>query len=53
MFGNLKRVAKTFRAPAAGEREMVYITAAADRHDLEARERNVARGMFARPAFGC
>lgn len=53
MFGNLKRVARTFRAPAASEREMIYVTAAADRFDLEARERNVARGMFARPAFGC
>lgn len=47
MFGNLKRLAKTFRAPAAGERELVYIAAATDRYDLEARERHVARGAYA------
>jgi hypothetical protein len=47
MFGNLKRLAKTYRAPAAGERELVYIAAATDRYDLEARERHVARGACA------
>jgi len=53
MFANLQHVARTFRAPAAGEREMIYISKGVDRHDAEARERNLARGMFARPAFGC
>ncbi|SCM77452.1 conserved hypothetical protein [uncultured Pleomorphomonas sp.] len=54
MFGTLKRLTKTFRAPAAGEREVVYITAATGRYDLEARERHVvARGFYREQALGC
>ena len=52
MFGTLKHLAKTFRAPAAAERELVYITAA-DRYDLEARARHAARGLRCQQAFGC
>ena len=53
MFGTLKHLAKTFRAPAAAERELIYITAA-DRYDLEARARHaVARGFYREQALGC
>lgn len=52
MFGTLKHLAKTFRTPAAAERELVYITAA-DRYDLEARARHAARGLRRQQAFGC
>ncbi|MCM5557924.1 hypothetical protein [Pleomorphomonas sp. JP5] len=52
MFGTLKHLAKTFRAPAAAERELVYITAA-DRYDLEARTRHAARGLCRQRAFDC
>lgn len=51
MFGTLKHLAKTFRAPAAAERELIYITVATDRYDLEARARHMARLNRAR-AFG-
>ena len=51
MFGTLKHLAKTFRAPAAAERELIYITAA-DRYDLEARARHAARGLCRQPALG-
>jgi len=54
MFGTLKHLAKTFRAPAAGKRELIYVTAATDRYALEARERHVvARGFYRERAFGC
>ncbi len=52
MFGTLTHLAKTFRAPAAAERELVYITAA-DRYDLEVRTRHAARGLCRQRAFGC
>lgn len=52
MFGTLKHLAKTFRAPAAAERELIYITAAVDRYDLEARERHAAHGFGRQRAFG-
>ncbi len=54
MFGTLKRIANTFRAPAAAEREFIYIAATTDRYDLEARERHVvAQGFYRERAFGC
>lgn len=52
MLGTLKHLAKTFRAPAAAEREFIYIAAANDRYGLEARERHVARGLYGQRAFG-
>ena len=52
MFGTLKHLAKTFRAPAAAERELIYITTA-DRCDLEARARHAARGRYRQQAVGC
>lgn len=51
MFTTLKRAAKALRAPTATEMELAYIYEAADRYDLEARERNLSRGQFNR-TFG-
>lgn len=54
MFGTLTHLAKTFRAPAAAERELVFITATAGRRDLEAPERHVvAPGFYRARALGC
>ncbi len=50
MFGTLKRIAKTFRAPAAAEREFIYVTAATNRLE-SSRQRQMARGR--ERAFGC
>lgn len=53
MFGTLKHLSKTFRAPAAAEREFIYITAGSNRFELEARERHVvARGFCHEQALG-
>jgi hypothetical protein len=46
MFATLKRAAKNFRAPTAADLEQAYLNGAGDRYDLEARERNISRGMF-------
>ncbi len=51
MFGTLTRLTKTFHAPAAAEREFIYVAVATDR--LEARQRQVARGLRSERAFGC
>jgi len=53
MFGTPKHLTKTFRAPAAAKREFIYVTAATDRYDLEARQRQAARGLCREQAFGC
>lgn len=53
MFGTLKHLTKTFRAPAATEREFIYIAAANDRYDLDVRGRHVARGLCRERAYGC
>lgn len=53
MFGTLKHLTKTFRAPAATKREFIYVTAATDRYDLEARQRQAARRLCREQAFGC
>lgn len=46
MFATLKRAAKNLRAPSPAERELAYLNGAGDRYDLEARERDVDRGLF-------
>lgn len=46
MFANLKRAAKLFRAQSATEAELAYLNEAGDRLDLEARQRNVDRGLL-------
>ncbi len=53
MFGTLKHLTKTFRAPTAAEREFVYIPVANDRYGLEARERHAARGLYRERTLGC
>lgn len=53
MFGTLKHLTKTFRAPAAAKREFIYIAVANDRYDLDARQHQVARGLCPERAFGC
>lgn len=53
MFGTLKHLTKTFRAPATAEREFIYITAGINRFELEARERHVvARGFCHEQVLG-
>lgn len=52
MFVTLKRTAKMFRTSTAAEREMSYLNEATDRYDLEARERDVARGAFRNRVIG-
>lgn len=53
MFGTLKHLTKTFRAPVAAEREFIYVTAGINRFELEARERHVvAQGFRAEQALG-
>lgn len=46
MFATLKRTAELLRPVTAAERELAYLAEAGDRYDLEARERNLARGGF-------
>lgn len=53
MFGTLKPFTKTFRAPAAAEREFIYVKAASDRYDLGARGRHVARALCRERSFAC
>ena len=48
MFNTLKRAAKLIRTPSQVEREMAYLNEAGDRYDLEARERNLSRGLLNR-----
>ena len=48
MFNTLKRAAKLIRTPSQVEREMAYLNEADDRYDLEARERNLSRGVLNR-----
>ena len=48
MFAALKRTAKMLRTPTTAERELAYLNEAGDRYDLEARERNLSRGMMNR-----
>jgi hypothetical protein len=48
MFSTLKRAAKLIRTPSQVEREMAYLNEAGDRYDLEARERNLSRGVLNR-----
>jgi hypothetical protein len=48
MFATLKRTAKMLRTPTAAERELAYLNEAGDRYDLEARERNLSRGVLSR-----
>lgn len=48
MFATLKRTARMFHVPTAAEREQAYINEAADRYDLEARERDLSRGVLNR-----
>ena len=40
--------AKLIRTPSQVEREMAYLNEAGDRYDLEARERNLSRGVLNR-----
>jgi hypothetical protein len=52
MFASLKRTAKMLRGQTAAEREAAYLNGAVDRFDLEARERDVDRGLFRRGGLG-
>jgi len=52
MFATLKRAAKALRAPTTEEVELAYIYEAGDRYDLEARERNLSRGVMRNRNFG-
>ena len=45
MFGNLKRA---LRSVSTAERDAAYLNEAGDRYDLEARERNLSRGVLNR-----
>lgn len=45
MFANLK---KALRGASVNEREAAYLNEAADRFDLEARQREIDRGLFRR-----
>jgi hypothetical protein len=51
MFANLKRAAKLFRAQTATEAELAYLNDAGDRLDLEARQRNVDRGLLRKGTY--
>lgn len=51
MLANIKRAARLFRAPVAADLEFAYVSQATDRFDLEARERDIDRGMFRSRAF--
>jgi hypothetical protein len=46
MFGYVSKFASKFRGPSTEDREMAYLNAAADRIDLEYRQRQIDRGMF-------
>ncbi|WP_137154060.1 DUF3563 family protein [Rhizobium sp. FKL33] len=46
MFGYVSKIANRLRGPSVEDREMAYLNAAADRIDLEYRQRQVDRGMF-------
>ncbi len=49
MFGPVKKFARALRAPSIEERELAYLNGAADRVDLEYRQRQIDRGMFRSP----
>ena len=51
MFGTLTHLTKTFRPPAAAKREFIYVVAATDRYDFDARQRQA--GLRRERAFGC
>ncbi|WP_370675919.1 DUF3563 domain-containing protein [Pleomorphomonas sp. PLEO] len=53
MFGTLKHLTKTFRAPAAAKREFIYVTVGTDRYDFDARQRQVAGNLRGERAFSC
>jgi hypothetical protein len=46
MFAQFRRAARAMRPASASERELAYLNAACDLHDLEARERDVDRGLL-------
>ena len=48
MFSQFKNVARALRGTPAADREMAYLNEAGDRYDLEARERNLSRGVLTR-----
>lgn len=46
MFSHLKRAARALKGPTASDRELAYLNDAADRYDLEYRQREIDRGLF-------
>jgi hypothetical protein len=46
MLNYLNALAKALRSNSRRSREMAYLNGAVDRYDLEARERDVDRGLF-------
>ncbi len=46
MLNYLNSLAKALRANNRRDRELAYLNGAVDRYDLEARERDIDRGLF-------
>ncbi|WP_434613118.1 hypothetical protein [Tabrizicola sp. M-4] len=51
MFEQVKKFVRAFHIPSAEELEREYLNGAANRVDLEFRQRQVDRGMFRRQAW--
>jgi hypothetical protein len=52
MFGYMTKIAARLRPQTVEERELAYLNGAADRVDLEYRERQVERGLFRQRMHG-
>lgn len=48
MLNMIRRMAGALRSPTMAERERAYLDGAADRYDLECRERQIDQGLFRR-----
>lgn len=48
MFGSFKKIRRAFHIQTEAERELEYLNAATDRHDLEYRMRRIDRREFRR-----
>lgn len=47
MFKSIKRLGKALRGPSREEREFAYLSGSHDLVDLEHRQRQIDRGLFA------